>query len=829
MELHENITVYHYDVEIEKCCQPPVSAVGAGAGAGAGPSGESRPPPRLSKGCKNRVFSEFCKEYNDITAVFDGEKNMYTTKALPILDEAVKMVFLERSRGREGSDEFSISVRKVAELSRIDNKAMVQALDIAIRHACSDNRAAVGRLLFNAAVGQQPPLPAGIVVGEGLFTSLRVAESGVFINVDVVRAAFFDETRDLAFHASTLLSGKSQRFYKLHESQVQRVNGVFSRMTICVKHLKYPRKSIVQHVTTETAKSIQFEYEGKKVSVAEYFETRYPPRLSYPSLPCIYVGGDSYYPMEKCFPTKFGTCVNVLKEFFLSNDTKPYMRMAPDIKFARAKAAAEEVAGKSLLRSFFKDISVSPVQISARQLQPFRPPAGPKLSLTIDHWIIANMSGIRLEEKAIENFSSTLIDQARDQNVFFNSTNLLVRDIGRVHPHEMIKNIKQDHPRTQIVFVVLEKNSPYYSAIKYYAETRLGLITQCVAKATFVKPYLASIASNLMRKVKAKMGGGSESVMPACVDSFTLADAMIIGADVSHHGPHEKGKPSVAAIVGSIDSGASRYVATFRVQAQDPTAKKRVEIIEDMEGAVRDLLRAYKEENKGAEPRKIVYYRDGVSEGQFSQVLQSELSALRVACRQLQVKPSITLVTVQKRHRTRFLAEEQSSEGAGAVGRDERHYVGRGAVQKSTRGSGHQQYMGRGRPPQGDRSPREDRNVKSGTIVDTVITHPCDFDFYLCSHNSPLGTARPAHYYVLCDENGFTSDTLQKLTFGLCHVYARCQSPVSIPAPVYYAHHGAARAACYLQARAHDCSVNQKFHPTTFELPEQIKRKMFFI
>lgn len=31
------------------------------------------------------------------------------------------------------------------------------------------------------------------------------------------------------------------------------------------------------------------------------------------------------------------------------------------------------------------------------------------------------------------------------------------------------------------------------------------------------------------------------------------------------------------------------------------------------------------------------------------------------------------------------------------------------------------------------------------------------------------GTSRPAHYYVLWDDNGFNADDLQSLTYNLCY------------------------------------------------------------
>lgn len=85
------------------------------------------------------------------------------------------------------------------------------------------------------------------------------------------------------------------------------------------------------------------------------------------------------------------------------------------------------------------------------------------------------------------------------------------------------------------------------------------------------------------------------------------------------------------------------------------------------------------------------------------------------------------------------------------------------------------------RPDEADRS----GNCPAGTVVDRDITHPTEFDFYLQSHSGLLGTSRPAHYNVLYDENNFTPDSLQALSFALCHVYARSTRSVSIPAPVY--------------------------------------------
>ena len=119
------------------------------------------------------------------------------------------------------------------------------------------------------------------------------------------------------------------------------------------------------------------------------------------------------------------------------------------------------------------------------------------------------------------------------------------------------------------------------------------------------------------------------------------------------------------------------------------------------------------------------FCRDGVSEGQFLQVLQHELTAIREACIKLEpdYKPGITFIVVQKRHHTRLFCAD-SREQSGRSG-----------------------------------------NIPAGTTVDIGITHPTEFDFYLCSHQGIQGTSRPSHYHVLWDDNRFDADELQQVLF----------------------------------------------------------------
>jgi eukaryotic translation initiation factor 2C len=47
-------------------------------------------------------------------------------------------------------------------------------------------------------------------------------------------------------------------------------------------------------------------------------------------------------------------------------------------------------------------------------------------------------------------------------------------------------------------------------------------------------------------------------------------------------------------------------------------------------------------------------------------------------------------------------------------------------------------------------------NCPAGTVIDTKVVSPVEFDYYLFGHAGLLGTSRPAHCNVLFDENEFT-------------------------------------------------------------------------
>ncbi|PKI71745.1 hypothetical protein CRG98_007878 [Punica granatum] len=323
-----------------------------------------------------------------------------------------------------------------------------------------------------------------------------------------------------------------------------------------------------------------------------------------------------------------------------------------------------------------------------------------------------------------------------------------------------------------LIVILPDDNGSLYGDLKRICETDLGIVSQCcLSKHVFKKSrhYLANVAL----KINVKVGGRNTVLVDALsrrIPQVSDRPTIIFGADVTHPHPGEDTSPSIAAVVASQDwPEVTKYAGLVSAQAH------RQELIQDLfkiwqdpvrgtvtGGMIKELLISFRR-STGQKPQRIIFYRDGVSEGQFYQVLLYELDAIRKACASLEpdYQPPVTFVVVQKRHHTRLFASNH----------------------KAVDGSG---------------------NILPGTVVDSKICHPTEFDFYLCSHAGIQGTSRPAHYHVLWDENKFTADGLQSLTNNLCYTYARCTRSVSIVPPAYYAHLAAFRARFYMELETSD-------------------------
>ncbi|ESO02016.1 hypothetical protein HELRODRAFT_65165 [Helobdella robusta] len=729
--------------------------------------------------------------------VFDGRKNLYSRDQLPIGNNRVD---LEVTLPGEGRDRvFHVSIKFVAQVSlyaldeALEGKNQqipldaVQALDVVMRHLSS--MTFQGRSFFSPPEGYDHPLGGGREVWFGFHQSVQPSHWKMMLNIDVSATAFYKAQPVIQFMCEALdLHDIQEQRRPLTDSQRVKFTKEIKGLKVEITHCgAMKRKYRVCNVTRRPAQTQSFPLQlesGQTVecTVAKYFQERYKMRLQYPHLPCLQVGQEqkhTYLPLEVCNIVHGQRCIKKLTDLQTSTMIKATARSAPDReKEINNLVMKANFNSDPYLQAFGITVASHMVDVQGRILpvpklqyggrtraqvvpnQGVWDMRGKQLyqGIQIRVWAIACFAQQRtVGEESLRTFTQQLQKISTDAGMPIMGQPCFCKyatDADQVEP--MFRYLRNTYQGLQLIVVVLPGKTPVYAEVKRVGDILFGLATQCVQSKNVNKTSPQTI-SNLCLKINVKLGGINSILLPSIRPQVFQEPIIFLGADVTHPPAGDRSKPSIAAVVGSMDAHPSRYSATVRIQ------QHRQEVIQELSAMVKELLIQFYRSTH-FKPTRIIFYRDGVSEGQFAHVLSYELRAIREACMKLEVdyQPGISFIVVQKRHHTRLFCA------------DKKDQIGKSG------------------------------NIPAGTTVDIGITHPTEFDFYLCSHAGIQGTSRPSHYHVLWDDNHFTADELQMLTYQLCHTYVRCTRSVSIPAPAYYAHLVAFRARYHLVEKEHD-------------------------
>ncbi|CAF4794498.1 protein argonaute-2 isoform X2 [Pieris napi] len=774
--------VHHYDVNIQpdKC------------------------PRKVNRDIVDTMVHCYNKIFGTLKPVFDGRNNLYTRDPLPIGNDRVELEVILPGEGKDRV--FRVTIKWVAQVSLFALEEALEgrtrqipydailALDVVMRHLPSMMYTPVGRSFFSSPEGYYHPLGGGREVWFGFHQSVRPSQWKMMLNIDVSATAFYKAQPVIEFMCEVLdIRDINDQRKPLTDSQRVKFTKEIKGLKIEITHCgTMKRKYRVCNVTRRPAQMQSFPLQlenGQTVecTVAKYFLDKYKMKLRYPHLPCLQVGQEhkhTYLPLEVCNIVPGQRCIKKLTDMQTSTMIKATARSAPDREREINNLVRRANFNTDLyVKEFGLTISNNMMEVRGRVLPSPKLQYGGRVSslggqqalpnqgvwdmrgkqffmgVEIRVWAIACFAPQRtVREDALKNFTQQLQRISNDAGMpIIGQPCFCKYATGPDQVEPMFKYLKSTFVQLQLVVVVLPGKTPVYAEVKRVGDTVLGMATQCV-QAKNVNKTSPQTLSNLCLKINVKLGGINSILVPSIRPKVFNEPVIFLGVDVTHPPAGDNKKPSIAAVVGSMDAHPSRYAATVRVQ------QHRQEIVHELSSMVQELLLMFYKSTGGFKPHRIIMYRDGISEGQFIHVLQHELTAVREACIKLEAeyKPGITFIVVQKRHHTRlFCADKREQSGKSG-------------------------------------------NIPAGTTVDLGITHPTEFDFYLCSHQGIQGTSRPSHYHVLWDDNHFGSDELQCLTYQLCHTYVRCTRSVSIPAPAYYAHLVAFRARYHLVEKEHD-------------------------
>ncbi|KAF8888340.1 argonaute-like protein [Infundibulicybe gibba] len=707
------------------------------------------------------------------------QKNLYANRRLPLGDTDsaefdVDLPRLETSSTRPPKT-FKVRLTKVATinpelLSRFiqgqqsqDNQVLtaLTALNVVIRMDPTAKYPFNVRSFFTPE--GKKPIGGGIELWRGYFQSVRPTIGRLVVNVDIATGMMFKPGPliDLCLEVlgrpgmTNLLRGGG-----LPDRERVRLQRFLTGVRITTTNTPGAAR-VLKKLTPAGANTLTFEMRDVgHITVADYFRNQVNRPLRLPELVCAEVGSGALIPLELCVVPP-GQIMRRQVPQDKAADVLAFSTMRPAERLESIKKGLGVLAyGQSeYIRQFGMSIDTSsgPLEVKARVLNPPTLKYGPgskqltivRCSTQVDkrffkpveikQWVIVIYESERRFGQHVGDFIRGFLEGSRSVGIRVQETDPIVRfENGQGRIGDQLRAIGGECARTKgapptlMVVVLPDGGNDIYTAVKHFGDVTMGVATQCLKSGKCSRAKMQYWA-NVMLKINVKLGG--INLVPDQASAAILTDpnnpTIVMGADVIHPAPGSDGRPSFTALVGNVDSDTAKYIATSRVQTGHQ------EMIDDLEDMSKNLISSYlgyrqHVEKKAGGPKRIILFRDGVSEGQFQQVLDL------AACTALKIQPKITVIVVGKRHHIRTFPKERA-----------------------------------------DRS----GNCPAGTVIDQGVAHPTEHDFYLLSHGGLLGTSRSAHY----SDNNFNADSIQALAFALCHVYARATRSVSIPAPVYYA------------------------------------------
>ncbi|KAL2726585.1 protein argonaute-2-like [Vespula squamosa] len=737
------------------------------------------------------IFEEFRKKnFPTRYPAYDGNKIAYSANDLPFYTHIEDDVTIFEN---DHEKIFHIEMKKAAaiDLSFLKNvkpgfnetlgtQSGIQALDVILRHGPLSYCFPVGRSIFWQPMGRADSLSNGMELWIGSFQSAILGWKPL-LNVDVAHKGFPKAQNVIDLMKELCLRGENR---DITLEDVNQGKQKIIKFLVGLKvHYVIPnipsskRTQLVRGFVECPRINVFARSDGTSSTIEDYFRNEKNYIIRYPTLPCLWIGPETkkiYVPPELCTIAPGQTVRRKMDEM----QTSKMIRFAATSSDRRKEKILEgfralKINDHPTMRNEF-NLSVK----SEFERVPARVLNAPKLNynnndivsvmkgvwrakkflnpstLLDKQWTIINLVSGRIKDRDMYRLCDMLREGARAVGMFmgdalkpFQSCNNQLISLSHCFDKLKQNGIK-------LVIVIISDFNDSYSNVKQVSELRLGMLTQCIKSITVERKLNAATIGNILLKINSKLNGVNHEICGQVRPAILSPDCILIGADVTHPSPDAKNIPSIAAVAASCDRTAFRYKIEIRLQ------QPRQEIISDFAEIVKTLLRYYYR-CTGIQPRKIIIYRDGVSEGQLTQVLHYELTALQNAFRSLSkdhsYHPSVTFLVVQKRHHIRFFPTDRRNS-------DDRNF-----------------------------------NVQAGTIVDTHITHPSHIDFYLVSHASIQGTARPTKYKCVFNQLDMTEDQIEELTYYLCHMFARCTRSISYPAPTYYAHLAAFRARAFIQ------------------------------
>ncbi|KAF8919662.1 Piwi domain-containing protein [Mucidula mucida] len=649
-------------------------------------------------------------------------------------------------------------------------------LQLIIKQATNQNYPHSSRAFFSSAGSK--PIKGGLELWRGFFQSVRPTTDAILVNIDTSVTAMYRSgpvfdaaldfvgVRDVRHLPSDERDPKFRELERFLKNRLIHVEGYFGRRTKTIRAL-IPRGG-----------RYEFEKDGRTTTVADHARAAHGLSTRFPDAFGIVLSGKSA-PRPSIVPAEFCTIQpgQIYKKKLpnhLTSEMVGFATISPDDRY-RAITSSGGQQGRSLASPILgyahseyvvesgMQISPTPLTIRGKILNTPRVQMHQDVQPRDGAW---NMRGQRVQnpaklamwgainfipnmpEQEIQRHVRGLLQEMRNIGMAASDPVLVMSGSGNNVQGSLNKFMEDFVGKTRsagvqlIVVLFPDKGDEIRNAVKRWGDVQHGFLSSHM-KSDKLQRANPQYYANVAIKINARLGGSNHIIKSPAFNEISRAPFMIMGADVSHNSPGSL-RPSISSLVWSHDPDATQYVAFSAVQSP------RTEGLVNLKNMAKTAIKQFGEKVRNA-PSTIIFYRDGISEGELDAVGKHEVGLLQTAVDEVWVekglgslpKPKITFLVVGKRHHMVFFGQDARVR---------------------------------------DRT----GNLKAGFVTTGGVTSPLFKDFYLQSHAAIKGTSRSGHYIVLRDDTfNFDQNKIQDLSFALCHTYAKATRSVSIPTPVY--------------------------------------------
>ena len=576
----------------------------------------------------------------------------------------------------------------------------------------------------------------------GFTTSFMLTEKGSFLNVTL---------KNKILSTETILDYLNNERYKDSRNQKKIRENLVGR-SFKVSYAK--RNYIINDITFEkTARTMEFPYEGKKISLNNYYKKHYNITIQNLDQPLIMVIRKDpqdnettlYFVPELCHLGGLDDSAikngKFMKELAMYTKLVPAERVKKTNQFLNLLESTEKKKGKdgkslpsAKEKTEYYGFDIEPVKENFTACYMTQPMliAGKNKPIKMNDKVFQILKPIAMEDwlflyekhnyNDADNFWNNLQKASKGYGIKINEPEWVEMNDRSNNSEDWTETVNDYMKKNKYQFVLffLDRNDFLYKNLKKHSLSEKGYISQ-VVKTFSIRKNTLSVCSKILIQLNNKLGG--ETYRVDFKKILNKLNIMAVGVDSSHI----PGKRTGVAMTATINNSFTEMYNSEEIIEEKNKEQLQYCVAKLLKDAVKVFVK------KVGSIDGIVIYRQGVSLQQ-KDFLEREETQIDLFCKDNKIRYYYILVNTKSTYKF-FETDKGQTKFA---------------------------------------------NPAPGFLMFKEVTNPNLFEFYMKPQQVTGGSATPTCYNVHCGDLNQPEMNMY-LTYGLCQMYANWQGPVRIP------------------------------------------------